>query len=306
MIADSMRRIGGIEVAEPVEVAASPEVWGYRACAEWRHDPSIPALGYLDSGSRRTIDLPDDPLVVPVLATQYRQLRQALDAGRLPEQATELRAAAGDDGISIAPPLDSPQVLPVHATVAGERYAFDADCFFQVNPFVLDGLVAEALRFTPAPGAAATPASRLAIDFYAGVGLFTLPLARRFDQVIGVEGQSHAAEFGARNLAEAQLTNARIETAQVERWLDGAYRSHGRTPFVLLDPPRTGLPSQGLRGLARLRPAQITYVSCDPATLARDLKGLIAAGNELVALSAFDMFPQTHHVEMVAHLRRAD
>jgi 23S rRNA (uracil1939-C5)-methyltransferase len=306
MITDSMRRIGGIEVAEPVEVAASPEVWGYRARAEWRHDPSIPALGYLDSGSHRVIDLPDDPLVVPALAAQYRQLRQTFDAGRLPEGATELRAAAGDDGVSIAPPFESPQVLPVHAIVAGERYAFDADCFFQVNPFVLDGLVAEALRFTPAPGAAATPASRLAIDFYAGVGLFTLPLARRFEQVIGVEGHAHAAEFGARNLASAQLTNARIEIAQVERWLDSAYRSHGRTPFVLLDPPRTGLSSQGWRGLARLRPARITYVSCDPATLARDLKGLIAAGNALVALNACDMFPQTHHVEMVAHLRRAD
>jgi 23S rRNA (uracil1939-C5)-methyltransferase len=192
----------------------------------------------------------------------------------------------------------------VHATVAGERYEYDADCFFQVNPFVLDGLMAEALRHAPEVGASPSPASRLAIDLYCGVGLFTIPLARRFAQVIGVEGQPRAAEFATRNVATAGLTHARIRTASVERWLEGAYRSHGRTPFVLLDPPRTGLPALGLRVLPRLRASRLTYVACDPSTLARDLKGLLASGYALVSVAAFDMFPQTHHVEIVAHLQR--
>ena len=200
------------------------------------------------------------------------------------------------------PPLELPQPLPVHATIAGERYEYDADCFFQVNPFVLDGLVAEALRFAPEPGTPPSPATRLAIDLYCGVGLFTVPLGRRFGQVIGVEGQPRAAEFAARNVASAGLTHVRIQTASVERWLEGAYRSHGRTPFVLLDPPRTGLPAHGLRALPRLRASRIAYVSCDPATLARDLKGLLASGYVLVAIAAFDMFPQTHHVETVVLL----
>jgi tRNA/tmRNA/rRNA uracil-C5-methylase (TrmA/RlmC/RlmD family) len=304
MIADSLRRIGGIELPDPIVVAPSPEVWGYRARAEWRHDPVQPALGYLESGSHRVIDLPADPFVVPALAERYAQLRERLAAGRLPEWATELRAAAGDDGVSFAPPLELPQPLPVHATVAGERYEYDADCFFQVNPFVLDGLIAEVLRFAPAPGEAPSRDSRLAIDLYCGVGLFTVPLARRFAQVIGVEGQPRAAEFAARNVATAGLKHARIQTASVERWLEGAYRSHGRAPFVLLDPPRSGLPAHGLRVLPRLRASRITYVSCDPATLARDLKGLLASGYAMASVAAFDMFPQTHHVEIVAHLQR--
>jgi 23S rRNA (uracil1939-C5)-methyltransferase len=303
MIADSLRRIGGIDLPDPVQVAPSPAVWEYRARAEWRHDPNQPALGYLEAGTRRVIDLPADPFVVPALADRYEQLREKLMAGRLPEWATELRAAAGDDGISFAPPLELPQTLPVHATVAGERYAYDADCFFQVNPFVLDALMAEALRYAPEVGAAPSPESRLAIDLYCGVGLFTVPLARRFSQVIGVEGQSRAAEFATRNVATAGLMHARIRTASVERWLEGAYRSHGRAPFVLLDPPRTGLPSHGLRVLPRLRASRVTYVACDPSTLARDLKGLLASGYELVSVAAFDMFPQTHHVEIVAHLQ---
>lgn len=304
IIADSLRRIGGIELGGPVPVTPSPVVWEYRSRAEWRHDPSQPALGYFDAGTRRVVDLPKDPFVVPALAERFRQLREKLEAGRLPEWATELRAAAGEDGVSFAPPLELPQPLPVHATVAGERYEYDADCFFQVNPFVLDGLMAEVLRYAPEIGAPPSPASRLAIDLYCGVGLFTVPLARRFSQVIGVEGQPRAAEFAARNVAAAGLTHARIRTDSVERWLEGAYRSHGRTPFLLLDPPRTGLPAHGLRMLPRLRASRVTYVSCDPSTLARDLKGLLASGYELISVTGFDMFPQTHHVEIVAHLQR--
>ncbi|HEX2281252.1 MAG TPA: hypothetical protein VHG52_05755 [Thermomicrobiales bacterium] len=304
MIGDSLRRIGGIDLTGPVPVTPSPVVWGYRARAEWRHDPNQPALGYFDAGTRRVVDLPEDPFVVPALAERFRQLREKLEAGRLPEWATELRAAAGDDGVSFAPPLELPQPLPVHATVAGERYEYDADCFFQVNPFVLDGLMAEVLRYAPEIGASPSPVSRLAIDLYCGVGLFTVPLARRFGQVIGVEGQPRAAEFAARNVAAAGLTHARIRTDSVERWLEGAYRSHGRTPFLLLNPPRTGLPAHGLRMLPRLRASRVTYVSCDPSTLARDLKGLLASGYELISVTGFDMFPQTHHVEIVAHLQR--
>ncbi|MDF3038300.1 MAG: rlmCD 2 [Thermomicrobiales bacterium] len=303
MIGDSLRRIGGIELADPVAVSPSSETWQYRARAEWRHDPAQAALGYLESGTHRVIDLPDDPFVVPALGERFGQLRERLAAGRLPEWATELRAAAGDDGISFAPPLELPQPLPVHATVAGERYEYDADCFFQVNPFVLDGLVAEALRLAPDPGAPSAN-SRLAIDLYCGVGLFTVPLARRFERVVGVEGQPRAAEFAQRNAAAANLRNVQLQVASVERWLDGAHRSFGRAPFVLLDPPRTGLPAHGLRVLPRLRAARITYVSCDPSTLARDLKGLINSGYTLVSVTAFDMFPQTHHVEIVAHLER--
>jgi tRNA/tmRNA/rRNA uracil-C5-methylase (TrmA/RlmC/RlmD family) len=304
MVADSLRRIGGIELLEPVSIAPSPAVWGYRARAEWRHDPAASVLGYLESGSHRVVDLPEDPFVVPQLAEHFRTLRSALDDGRLPCWATELRAAAGDNGVSFAPPIETPQPLPVHDTVAGERYEYDADCFFQVNPFVLDLLIAEALRFAPEEAAAGDPVTRMAIDLYCGVGLFTVPLARRFERVIGVEGQPRAAEFAERNLESAGLTNARIQTTSVERWLEGAYRSHGRVPFVLLDPPRTGLPAGGLRALPRLRPRQIAYVACDPSTLARDLKAILSSGYELDSIAAIDMFPQTHHVEVVAHLRR--
>lgn len=304
MIADCMRRIAGIDLLAPVPIAPSAEQWHYRTRAEWRHDPAADVLGYVRHGSHQVVDLPEDPFVLPQLNEVYLGLRQRLQDGELPAWATEIRGAAGDAGVSLAPPLDGQPPAPVSLDVAGEHYAFDADCFFQVNPGVLDVLVAEALKYAPPPGGLLSPATRKAIDLYCGVGLFTLPLARRFELVIGVEGQPRAAEFAARNAADAGLDNVRIEAGSVERWLEGGYRSHGRTPFVLLDPPRTGVPGPAMRGLLRLRPQRIAYVSCDPATLARDVKKLLGAGYELIDLAAIDMFPQTHHVEAVAHLER--
>jgi 23S rRNA (uracil1939-C5)-methyltransferase len=168
---------------------------------------------------------------------------------------------------------------------------------------MLGPMVEEAMRHADPEPAAGAP-DRLAIDLYSGVGLFTLPLARRYSRVIAVEEHPRSTEYAAANLERAGLTNARQVVKSVERWISDAFRSHGRPAFLLLDPPRTGLPPVVIRGIERLRPARITYVSCDPATLARDLKAILAEGYALDGIAAFDMFPQTHHVEAIAHLRR--
>ena len=151
-----------------------------------------------------------------------------------------------------------------------------------------------------------------AIELYSGVGLFTLPLSRRFKHVIAVEENRDAASFARESLVNAGLMNAEINNADVGEWLDGevaSARSEKRRQaaalqidFVLLDPPRAGAESRVIDGILQLRPKQICYVSCDPATLARDLRKIIAGGYSLDSLSAFDMFPQTHHVETIARL----
>ncbi len=123
--------------------------------------------------------------------------------------------------------------------------------------------------------------------------------------MIGVEGDSVGAGFALSNLARAGLTNGRIVTRDVGQWLDhDAQALLNQTPpdFLLLDPPRTGAESRVIAGILNLKPKRISYVSCDPATLARDLRKLIAGGYTLDSIAAFDMFPQTHHVETVVHL----
>jgi 23S rRNA (uracil1939-C5)-methyltransferase len=133
--------------------------------------------------------------------------------------------------------------------------------------------------------------------------------------VIGVESDAAATKFARESLSAAGLTNAEISTRDVGVWLDDVRRHdlsrlsptsatalQGEIDFVLLDPPRVGAESRVIAGTLGLRPQRIAYVSCDPATLARDLKKLIAGGYQLQSLAGFDMFPQTHHVETVAQL----
>jgi 23S rRNA (uracil1939-C5)-methyltransferase len=302
IVRDALKRIGGIDAPEDLAVRPSPEQWGYRMRAEWRHDPAAPAFGFHAAGSRAVCDVPTDPFVGAELAAAFADLRAAALAGELPADLLELRAGAAGGVVSLDPDPSGDPPRTIVARVAGEDLAHDARAFFQPNAVMLEPLVAEALRFAEAPD----DGEGLAIDLFCGVGLFTLPLARRFRRVIGVEADGHAAAFAQANADRAGLANVRIAPQPVEAWLAGAYRSHGRPPFLLLDPPRVGLESAALHGILRLKPTRIAYVSCDPATLARDLKALLAAGYELDDLAALDLFPQTHHVEVVAHLVRGE
>ena len=120
--------------------------------------------------------------------------------------------------------------------------------------------------------------------------------------VVVEEFSTYAAAFARRNLDQARLSNSRIVTQRVSEWLQVKASSVAPVDLVLLDPPRTGVEEDAINGLIDLKPLRIVYVSCDPATLARDLKKLIAGGFSLDSILAFDMFPQTHHVETVAHL----
>jgi 23S rRNA (uracil1939-C5)-methyltransferase len=177
--------------------------------------------------------------------------------------------------------------------VGGDSYQFNAESFFQINHGLLESLTRAAVADT---------AGELAVDLYSGVGLFTVPLARRFARAIGVESNAAAVRFARRNLQQAGLENARVFSARAGEWLQQNQDLSGAVDFLLLDPPRAGAEPTAMEGIIELRPTRICYVSCDPATLARDLRQLLANGYTLGSIAAFDMFPQTHHVETVVHL----
>src|SRR6185503_12069984 len=123
-----------------------------------------------------------------------------------------------------------------------------------------------------------------------------------FKRVVGVEANSAAARFARRNLQLAGLANARVETTTVTEWFRSGSAREGAVDFVLLDPPRAGAESAVLKGILDFQPPRISYVSCDPATLARDLRKLIEGGYSVESIVGFDLFPQTHHVETVVRL----
>jgi 23S rRNA (uracil1939-C5)-methyltransferase len=202
-----------------------------------------------------------------------------------------LDVVAGENGVSFAPSFAAFQTSELSLRVGDEVYQYNAETFFQINPSLLGALIEFAL---------ADAVGERALDLYSGVGLFTLPLARRFESVVAVEANSAAARFARRNLQHADLTNTRIITATVTDWFRNG--SMDAVDFMLLDPPRAGAESAVIDGILRLKALRICYVSCDPATLARDLKKLMAGGYMVQSLRAFDLFPQTHHVETVVHL----
>jgi 23S rRNA (uracil1939-C5)-methyltransferase len=294
IIRDCLRRIARIEFTGDIPITSSPNIWHYRSRAQWQHDPQRKWLGYYERASHRVCDVAECPVLVPGLQATLESLREQMKEDLLPEGVTELQAVAGDEGVSLAPPVAEHPTREVSRRIGGHTYRFSAEGFFQINHELLEPLLAAAL--SDAQG-------HTAVDLYCGAGLFTLPLSQSFQRVFGVEASASAIGYARRNLADANLFNATFEIARVGDWLAENSARLAPVDFLLLDPPRAGAEDGALEGILALKPRQISYVSCDPAPLARDLKALTAGGYRLDTLAAFDMFPQTHHVEAVAHLK---
>jgi 23S rRNA (uracil1939-C5)-methyltransferase len=330
IIKDCLRRLARIENIPDFQITAAPNPWHYRSRAQWQYDAVRQKLGYFESGSRSVCDVANCAVLAPQLENTLENLRARMQEGLLPDSARDFRAVVGDEGVSVTPrvrgpgspagqpgcggavregselAVESEQVRDISRTIHGEAYRLNAGSFFQANDGLLPQLIDTAIG---------EASGETALDLYCGVGLFTLPVARRFKHVVGVESDNAAASFARENLANAGLTNAEVVKSDVGVWLEDVRRSdfsklseesatalEDQIDFVLLDPPRTGAESRVITGVLGLKPQRISYVSCDPATLARDLKKLIAAGYNLASISAFDMFPQTHHVETVVRL----
>lgn len=293
IIRDCLHRIARLENVPEIVVTPSPRDWRYRTRATWQIDREQRRIGYYERGSRRVCDVVDCAVLLPELQGTLERVR-ATEWKQFPTELKHLDVVAGDDGVSLSPPFAEFQTNELSLEVRGEVYHFNAESFFQINPSLLGPLIDFAI---------ANASGETVLDLYCGVGLFTLPLARQFDNVVAVESNPTATRFARRNLQRAGLTNARVITATVTDWFRSDPAKVGPVDFVLLDPPRAGAESAVIKGILDRHPKQISYVSCDPATLARDLKKLLAGGYVINSIRAFDLFPQTHHVETVVQLR---
>ena len=289
IIRDCLHRIARLENVPDIVVTPSPRDWRYRLRATWQIDREQRRIGYYERGSRRVCDVADCAVLLPELQATLERVR-ATDFHSFPTDLKHLEVVTGENGVSLSPAFAEFETAELELKLAGESYRYNAAAFFQINPALLPPLIEFAL--TDASGDAA-------VDLYCGVGLFTLPLARRFARVTGVEANPIAAQFARGNLQRAGLDNARVINAGVAEWIRAR---PWQTDFVLLDPPRAGAESAVIKGIVDAGAKRISYVSCDPATLARDLKKLIAGGYGIESLAAFDLFPQTHHVETVVRL----
>ena len=292
IIRDCLHRIARLDVVPEIAVTPSPRDWRYRMRAMWQIDRDQQTIGYYERGSRRVCDVADCAVLAPELEQTLERVR-ATDWHEFPGELKHLDAVVGDNGVSLAPRFAEFETRELSLTIGNESYSYNAESFFQVNPGLLEPL----LEF-----AVGDARGEAAIDLYCGVGLFTLPLARRFKRVTGIESNSAAVRFARRNLQQSQLENVRVIHAGVAEWIRSSAAKSAAVDFVLLDPPRAGAESVVIKGIVDFRAPRISYVSCDPATLARDLKKLMAGGYVIDSLRAFDLFPQTHHVETVVRL----
>jgi 23S rRNA (uracil1939-C5)-methyltransferase len=220
----------------------------------------------------------------PAVAQQIRGVRRFLESdpstAGIVLRAGESRTVVGDTEIPV-------EIEP------GLVLRSDADLFSQVNRPQNQKLVQAALEIAaPQP-----PCSML--DLFCGAGNFSIPAARRGAQVTGVDADAAAVAAAARNAQQLGLAGTRFVAMEARELVAFLHRARSRPEIVLLDPPRTGA-AQLMEPIMRLRPARVVYVSCDVATLARDLRMLCTEKYRVTRVRAFDFFPNTHHVEIVA------
>ena len=323
----------GVSWDAQIPMAGSPETgWRMRAEMHFAATPDALALGFHEEGSHRVVDVVECLQISPALGWSAHAIRAALaswpgekrklkslELAESPDgerrvaclhtelQVGELSTLAGLAGVAAdlsgflisahgpsGPVLVTLQGDPhLRARAGGLVYRVHQQSFFQGNRFLYERLV-ESVLARVAPGAPV-------LDLYSGVGLFALALAARGDRVRGLESNPMAVDDARENAREAGLA-AEFEIADVDRALALLAVRGGER--VVLDPPRAGLGRAALGALIERRPETITYVSCDPPTLGRDLARLMAAGYRLQSLEALDMFPDTFHLESVAHLER--
>ena len=174
-------------------------------------------------------------------------------------------------------------------------FQFKAGEFFQNNPFILPEMVDYVTTTAAASGA------RYLVDAYCGVGLFTLSAAKLFDQVVGVEISQASVLWAQANARIGGIDNARFLIGKAEAIFRDLKFPPAETAMII-DPPRKGCDENFRRQLLEYRPQRLVYVSCDPATQARDLEYCIGGGYRISRIQPFDLFPHTRHIENIVSL----
>jgi 23S rRNA (uracil1939-C5)-methyltransferase len=339
ILRETFSRLGGVTWENEIP-AHTAEPFGYRNRAQWAFRDALPrAFGYFLPESAHILPIDACPVLSPCLARAFSQLQNLARANSLPPGILEVEAFVDSEDAKLAlniaferfskpakdlaaefkaalPELETLLLLdktknrfeltgPGFLTHKAGDFSFRVShlSFFQVNRFLVEDLLKTVL------GGAK---GNYALDLYSGVGFFTLPLAKTFTKVVGVDA-NQAATRDLRTNAEA----AGIElVSHVEHAEDFLKKEQDTPDFVVLDPPRAGLGAETAARLANLGAEEIVYLSCDPSTLARDLAVLTGSERrtktevtsthryEISDVQLFDLFPQTFHIETLVRLRR--
>jgi len=328
ILRETLDRAGVSAPGEIPVLAAEP--WAYRNRIRLAFDVEGKP-GYRGRRSHAVVAIDECPIAAPALveaAFRAAELFRKFAPSRRPAELSLFCNAAEDSMLASVftegsaqvplvdyfdallpaiPPLRGVELVEIHRgqqktvshagvqsiayRAAGFDFRVDHGAFFQVNRWLVDELVHSVTNGL---------SGRLAWDLFAGVGLFARTLADRFDQVLAVEAAASATASLEENL---RGTNASAVKSTTLEFLRRAPRGE-RPDAILVDPPRAGLGTETTELLGRIAAPEVVYVSCDPATLARDLRVLVAGGYAIETITLADLFPQTFHLETVVRLRR--
>ena len=344
ILRETLRRTAKLELATEIVVHPSqPWRYRNRTRMRLQHTPAF-AVGYFRGSSHELLPVESCPISSPLINQAIAAVWELGRAGKVPSTMHGLQYFANHDDSAMLAELyvrpqseageaerfaralmsqlgavsgvalfatspvedESRQLAPLSSVrnedaavtgaasiiyhAVGHDYRVSAGSFFQTNRFLVDELVQVAT---------AGAAGQCALDLYAGVGLFTLPLAAQFTEVVAVEASPHAVADLKHNAAG----NVKPFRAATEAFLE-QQAARLKPDFILLDPPRAGLGDKATAALGRVSAGQVTLVSCDPATLSRDLRQLLESGFRVEQAHLFDLFPQTAHMETVVRLVR--
>ena len=313
IVRDQLTRIGHFSDPPVAPTVPSPQPWGYRNHIQLHLAPDG-KVGFRAPRAEEVVPVDDCPLADDALRPLISGLQFEPESGI---ERIHLRVGAGGElllwlrGSEPTPPaftVDFP-ISAVYTNPWGEDFVLagrsfqvmeargrafrvSAAAFFQVNIPVAEAMIDHLLERLPL-----TPQTTL-LELYSGVGLFSAFLAPRVGELIAVESSPAACEDFAVNLDA--YDHVSLYEAPAEVVLPHLEAGGLRPDVALLDPPRSGLPREALDALVALQPETIAYVSCDPATLARDGQRLARRGYRLRSITPFDMFPQTYHIETVS------
>lgn len=306
ILREVLARVGKFSPPGEVAIVSGPP-WEYRNRSQFHIANS--RIGYLEAGTHRPCPVTVCPISSPKINETLTTLIAMMRDRRFPRFVRSLELFTNESEVQVnvleterplareffdwcAERITGANAGYIECAAAGENFRVGYRSFFQVNRYLLDRLVETALEGAEGESA---------LDLYAGVGLFSLAMARRFRRVAAVE----ASAASHRDLEfNAQRAGLAIDARHsgVEQFLSVLEQA---PDFVLADPPRAGLGSRVTRELLRLKPRILMIVSCDPATLARDLATLTGGGYRIEAMTLADLFPQTWHLETVTRLARA-
>jgi 23S rRNA (uracil1939-C5)-methyltransferase len=305
ILAEMLRRVGKIEPPAEIKIVAG-EPWHYRNRAQFHVQNG--RIGYLSARSHDLCAVETCPISSPginvVLAALVEMARDRRWPGFLQslevftdEIAVQLNVLATDRPLAkrffewCAERIPGLVSGALDYQLDGLIYRVSSGSFFQVNRFLASRLVEIAM---------AEATGDTAADLYAGVGLFTIPMAQRFNEVVAVESGAGTVRDLRWNAEQAGVKVTAVHASAA----DYLARLEKAPDFILLDPPRAGIGKEIVPKLVELKPQTLVIVSCDPATLARDLAGLVVGGYVLEKLTLVDLFPQTYHLETIAVLRK--